>query len=134
MLAQPGESWGISRRLDLLSVSLAPSNRPMPPSDSGTLRVGIDENGLGARLGPLLVTAVLAEVTDSGARTLTRLPKRVRKDLDDSKRVVSFGDHDLGEAWARAVCPDASTPSGLDRKSTRLNSSHWITSRMPSSA
>jgi ribonuclease HII len=85
----------------------------MPPSETGTLRVGIDENGLGARLGPLLVTAVLAEVTESGARTLHRLPKRVRKDLDDSKRVVSFGDHDLGEAWARAVCPDASTPSEL---------------------
>ena len=25
-------------------------------------------------------------------------------------------------------------PMGIDRKSTRLNSSHWITSRMPSSA
>ena len=33
--------------------------------------------------------------------------------------------------WMRLLAPLATT---IDRKSTRLNSSHWITSRMPSSA
>ena len=30
----------------------------------GTHRIGIDENGLGARLGPLVVTGVLAAVDE----------------------------------------------------------------------
>jgi ribonuclease HII len=75
----------------------------------------VDENGLGARLGPLVVTAVLARVSDCHSRIFTRkLPKRVARDLDDSKRLVSHGDIDLGEAWARAVVgPDATTPEAL---------------------
>ena len=49
----------------------------------------------------------------------------------------------FGEAWRMAVGADASAkmlsffstlPVALDRKSTRLNSSHRCTSRMPSSA
>jgi ribonuclease HII len=66
--------------------------------------IGIDENGLGAQLGPLVVTGVLAEVTELGRRTLRRkLPKAMRADLDDSKRLVSHADYALGEAWARAL-------------------------------
>jgi ribonuclease HII len=78
-------------------------------------RIGADENGLGARLGPLLVTAVLAQVDEAGHRTLSRrLPKRIRGDLDDSKRLVSHGNITLGEAWARAVMgADATTPQAL---------------------
>jgi ribonuclease HII len=78
-------------------------------------RIGADENGLGARLGPLLVTAVLAEVDARGHRTLSRrLPARLRDDLDDSKRLVSHGNIGLGEAWARAVVgPAAATPDAL---------------------
>jgi ribonuclease HII len=78
-------------------------------------RIGADENGLGARLGPLLVTAVLARVDESGHRTLSRrLPKRLREDLDDSKRLISHGNVALGEAWARAVAgADARTPQEL---------------------
>ena len=34
----------------------------------------------------------------------------------------------------RSLVIDMLAPLKLDRKSTRLNSSHWITSRMPSSA
>ncbi len=68
-------------------------------------RLGIDENGLGARLGPLIVTAVHAQVGERGQRLLGRkLPKRLRDDLDDSKRLVAHGNIRLGEAWARAVC------------------------------
>ena len=67
-------------------------------------RVGVDENGLGARLGPLVVTAVLARVDERGRRTLSRkLPKAIRADLDDSKRLLSHTDVALGEAWAREL-------------------------------
>jgi len=67
-------------------------------------RVGADENGLGARLGPLVVTAVLARVSERGRRTLSRkLPRAIRADLDDSKRLLSHTDVALGEAWARAL-------------------------------
>lgn len=67
-------------------------------------RIGVDENGLGARLGPLLVTAVLARVDEGGARLLSRkLPEKLRRDLDDSKALVSCHDVSLGEAWARAL-------------------------------
>jgi len=67
-------------------------------------RVGIDENGLGPRLGPLIVTAVLADANEAGARQLKRkLPSSLAKDLDDSKVLVSNKNASLGEAWARAV-------------------------------
>jgi hypothetical protein len=63
----------------------------------------------------LLVTAVLARVDEGGALTLKRrLPKAMREDLDDSKRLVSHSDYALGEAWARAlVGPDVATPDEL---------------------
>jgi len=82
---------------------------------SSSFRLGIDENGLGARLGPLVVTSVLAEVDERGARALSRkLPKSMRPDLDDSKRVVAHGDVALGEAWARALLGiDAKSPAAL---------------------
>jgi ribonuclease HII len=65
-------------------------------------RIGIDENGLGAQLGPLVVTAVEAEVNEAGDQLFQRkLPKSLRKDLDDSKALVSCHDIALGEAWAR---------------------------------
>lgn len=75
-------------------------------------RIGADENGLGARLGPLVVTAVLAEVTEPGSKALSRkLPKKMRKDLDDSKELVSHGNVALGEAWARALVGPARDPA-----------------------
>jgi hypothetical protein len=77
-------------------------------------RVGADENGLGARLGPLVVTAVLARVSERGRRTLSRrLPRAIRADLDDSKRLLSHTDTALGEAWARALTPASSSPGEL---------------------
>jgi len=67
-------------------------------------RVGADENGLGGQLGPLVVTAVSADVTEAGTRFLSRrLPKRLREDLDDSKALVSSHDTRLGEAWCRVL-------------------------------
>jgi ribonuclease HII len=78
-------------------------------------RVGVDENGLGAQLGPLIVTGVLAQVDERGARTLARrLPKAIRADLDDSKRLVSHSDVSLGEAWTRVLVDnEATSPDAL---------------------
>lgn len=77
--------------------------------------IGADENGLGSRLGPMIVTAVLAEVDEAGERFLSRkLPKRLREDLDDSKRLMSHTDVGIGEAWARALTGDtARSPAEL---------------------
>jgi len=73
-----------------------------------TFHIGADENGLGSRLGPMIVTAVLAEASDEGERFLSRkLPKRMREDLDDSKRLMTHTDVGIGEAWARALTGDA---------------------------
>lgn len=78
---------------------------------SASFRIGVDENGLGARLGPMVVTAVLAEVDVKGARLLgRRLPQRIADLIGDSKQRVSHDDVALGEAWARALV-DADAPS-----------------------
>ncbi|HEX9295910.1 MAG TPA: hypothetical protein VF881_08740 [Polyangiaceae bacterium] len=67
-------------------------------------RIGIDENGLGPRLGPLVVTAVVARVTADGHIVAARKPRgALAKRLGDSKAMVSHGDVALGEAWARAL-------------------------------
>jgi ribonuclease HII len=68
-------------------------------------RVGVDENGLGPRLGPMVVTAVLARGTDdAGWRLASRAPRgALAERLGDSKQLVSHGDVALGEAWARAL-------------------------------
>jgi ribonuclease HII len=85
----------------------------LPATDTQFL-VGVDENGLGARLGPLLVTGVLAEVTPAGRTWLKkRLPVALARDLDDSKKLVAFGNSRRGEAWARALVPEALTPADL---------------------
>ena len=88
------------------------------PVVDASYRIGADENGLGARLGPLVVTAVLARVDERGQRTLSRkLPKTIAADLDDSKRLVSHSDVALGEAWTRAlIAPAARSPEELFRE------------------
>jgi ribonuclease HII len=67
-------------------------------------RVGVDENGLGPRLGPMIVTAVMARVRGEGAKVASRRPRgALASRLGDSKEMVSHGDVALGEAWARAL-------------------------------
>jgi len=80
-----------------------------------TFHIGADENGLGSRLGPLIVTAVLAEADAGGERFLSRkLPKRMREDLDDSKQLMSHTNVAIGEAWARTLTgSSATTPAEL---------------------
>jgi ribonuclease HII len=84
-------------------------------SGDQSCRVGVDENGLGARLGPLVVTAVLADVNAEGQTFLRRAPRgKIREDLGDSKRLVSHADSTLGEAWARVLTGDRwATPRAL---------------------
>ena len=81
--------------------------------------IGIDENGLGPRLGPLVVTAVSATVTPEGQKRVESRPRGgARSRLGDSKRLVAYGDTALGEAWARAIArrmgrQDAASPQAL---------------------
>jgi hypothetical protein len=67
-------------------------------------RIGADENGLGPRLGPMVVTAVMARVTEGGERMVGRKPRgKLAERLGDSKAMIAHGDVALGEAWARAL-------------------------------
>ncbi len=69
-----------------------------------SFRIGVDENGLGPRLGPMLVTAVMARVTEDGAAIVGRKPRGgLAERLGDSKAMVAYGDVALAEAWARAL-------------------------------
>jgi ribonuclease HII len=85
------------------------------------IRIGIDENGLGPRLGPLVVTAVVATTRGEGhGRAESRPRGKLRERLDDSKKLVAYGDSTLGEAWARALARrmghrDVRTPDALVR-------------------
>jgi len=66
--------------------------------------VAIDENGLGPRLGPLIVTAVTAKCEGEGAKVAFGRPGRAFSErLGDSKGLVAYGHSELGEAWARAI-------------------------------
>ena len=79
------------------------------------LLVGVDENGLGPRLGPLVVTSVEAHATDDAAVKLacSRPRGKLKERLDDSKKLVSYADSSLGEAWARAFIRDTTSPPEL---------------------
>jgi len=82
---------------------------------TSSYRIGVDENGLGAWLGPMVVTGVLARAGGRAAALLEgRLPPELVPDLDDSKRLVSHSDVRLGEAWPRGlVDPAARCPEQL---------------------
>jgi ribonuclease HII len=77
---------------------------PKIPPWTGPHLVGIDENGMGPRLGPLVVTSILAHVDERGAELATKKPKGgLAKRIGDSKKLVAFEDSALGEAWGRAI-------------------------------
>lgn len=88
------------------------------PSWTRSHWVGIDENGMGPRLGPLVVTSILARADEAAARVLTSKPRgALAKRIGDSKKLVAFDDSALGEAWARAIASRsgmrATSPSEL---------------------
>ena len=67
-------------------------------------RIGADENGLGPRLGPMIVTAIMARVSPDGDRLASRPPRGgLAGRLGDSKQLIAHGNVALGEAWARAL-------------------------------
>ena len=70
--------------------------------------IGIDENGLGPRMGPLVVTGVRLRLDGRGP-TLEEL--RRATGLDDSKRVFSPAHRDRGEARALGVLGPRSATS-----------------------
>ena len=104
-----GKEWGVV------------GGMPRHSSPGGMPRhaVAVDENGLGPRLGPLVVTAVTARCDDDAAlgRAFGKPGRAFAARLGDSKKLVAHGDTALGEAWARAVAGrlglDASTPDAL---------------------
>ena len=68
------------------------------------IHLGIDENGLGPRLDPIVVTAIMAE-TNAHGRALIDQPAagELKKRLGDSKGLVAHGNIGLAEAWARVL-------------------------------
>lgn len=80
----------------------------------------MDENGVGPRLGPMIVTSVLVRTDERGAKTMcTPARGRLAERAGDSKALVAFGDGALGEAWALAIARRAGeaprTPGDLLR-------------------
>ena len=117
-VSAPRGMWGglgagrsLGRRLAAVKASIARAVRPwqaanaMSTSRAGRFCVGIDENGLGPRLGPLVVTAAMARISRRAERErgLDRPNDDLASRLGDSKGLVAHGDVALGEAWARAV-------------------------------
>ncbi|HVJ93073.1 MAG TPA: hypothetical protein VM580_24905 [Labilithrix sp.] len=95
----------------------SPKTKPQLPPWSGLHYVGIDENGMGPRLGPLIVTSVLGRACPerNGARLATSKPRgTLAKRIGDSKKLVAFEDSALGEAWARAIVTRAASASGRE--------------------
>lgn len=125
--------WHFPRNpFPLRLASLYESGPPM----SALFRIGIDENGLGPRLGPLVVTAVLARVTEEGRAIAGQKPRGALADrLGDSKAMVAHGNIALGEAWARALGErmgkDLSSPDAL-LHALSLDTRDNLRSRCPS--
>jgi len=63
--------------------------------------LGIDENGLGPRLGPLVATAVAIEVGSYDARALAR--RGARLGIGDSKATAGFGKMQMAESLSLAL-------------------------------
>ena len=107
----------------------------MEPTISSLHCVGIDENGLGARLGPLVVTAVVARVTDAGSRAIESWQTRKAQPfLDDSKLLVAHGDVRLAEAWARVLAGREVTQPAELVEAITLVPSQQLKHRCPSNA
>ena len=114
-----GDGTGDGLTPDLRCERMSPMSSPARLHEEGAadsaLHLGIDENGLGPRLGPLIVTAVTARVEGGGHKRICSRPRGgLKARLGDSKRLVAFGDSALGEAWARAIVPRMGHPSPED--------------------
>jgi ribonuclease HII len=81
----------------------------------GTVLAGLDENGVGPMLGPMVVTIVLARASEAGARSIRSKRVKLGGRLDDSKAIASYHDSALAEAWTRALAARLSLPSDSPR-------------------
>ena len=73
-------------------------SRRAPPADGKRTLLGVDENGLGPLLGPLVVTAARARATESGASFAAKKARGARKTrLGDSKGLVAFVQDEDGD-------------------------------------
>lgn len=110
-----GTAWRVPRSSpSAVAEAARPARRTRPPW-SGRHYVGIDENGMGPRLGPLIVTSVLTRAhPERGAKLATSKPRgALAKRIGDSKKLVAFDDSSLGEAWARAIVVRTAKATGL---------------------
>lgn len=78
------------------------------------LLVGVDENGLGPRLGPLIATSVSLEVTAYERARLQRVAARVG--IGDSKQTSAFGHMRVAEGLSLAIMETlhGTVPSSVD--------------------
>jgi len=96
-----------------------------PITEGPCLHVGVDENGLGPLLGPLVVTGVAFRLCGARPTSLGQL-------VGDSKALVSHADVSLGEAWARALLGAlGSEPASPADIVTRLSIDDEATLRAP---
>ena len=105
-------------------------------SEATRLLLGIDENGLGPLLGPLVVTAVSARADARGEKLASKkLRGSMAERVGDSKGLVAYGESALGEAWARAIVrlrhADPRSPAELFARLS-LDSHEMLTSPCPS--
>lgn len=97
------------------------------------LVIGIDENGLGPRLGPLVVTAVSMELEAYDAKKLARALRR--RGYTDSKDVCASQSMADGEAKALAVvaCVTGTLPDDFDAllSAVSLEGPEWLRAPCP---
>ena len=84
------------------------------------LLVGVDENGLGPRLGPLIATSVCVEVDVYERARLQRVAARVG--IGDSKQTSAFGQMRVAEGLALAIMESlhGRAPSSVDELLSQL--------------
>lgn len=100
-----------------------PPHRHDVASWPGVHYLGVDENGMGPRLGPLVVTSILARSEPGGRGAEVAIGKArgaLAKRIGDSKKLVAFEDSALGEAWARAILRFRPPPSPTPTTPTEL--------------
>jgi ribonuclease HII len=98
--------------------------RPLDATEP-VLHLGIDENGLGPVLGPMIVTAVAFRIAGPRPSSLGSL-------VGDSKALVSHADVSLGEAWTRALLAAVGpAPQTTDEIVARVSIDDAATLRAP---
>lgn len=97
------------------------------------LVIGIDENGLGPRLGPLVATAVAIEAPTYDAKKLARA--LLRRGYTDSKDVCASQAMADGEAKALAIvaCAGREVPTDFDAlvRAVSLQGEGWLRAPCP---